>query len=347
MLKRIRDPRHADYFQYLRLTDGSAPAVDPRIIDVAVLDMNHSWPNIGHDALVHAVLEGAQEVAVVLRAAGCSVRVLSFDIRRRAAMPDAAARFGLFLGTGGPGHLDPRLNDGLSEWSQGISESASWEAPLFRLFDDILASEDTAMLAVCHTFGLLCRWSGIARVELRGPEKGGKSSGMPLNVLSDAGAQHPWFSKFAAELPDHRHFRVVDSRLFDLIPLSSASPGTTISYESTPDGSAQREAMTSVEFARDPSGMMPRFFAVNHHPEIVDHDRVMTVLEEKYAAGEVTKRWYEERFDTLCNEFVGDRDRQSRLTSRYMLLAPIAFHVARLVHRRCAELGVESSVRAT
>ena len=30
-------------------------------VDVAVLDMNHGWPNLGHDSLVHAVLDAACE----------------------------------------------------------------------------------------------------------------------------------------------------------------------------------------------------------------------------------------------------------------------------------------------
>src|SRR5204863_9632563 len=111
---------------------------DPQVIDVALLDMNHSWPNVGHDSIVHAILEAAEALAPQTQ--GLKVRVLSYDVRRRNAIPSAAGdRFELYLGTGGPGHLDPRLNDGVSEFAQGIRESADWEAPLFRLFDSIIA----------------------------------------------------------------------------------------------------------------------------------------------------------------------------------------------------------------
>src|SRR5438046_2491239 len=109
-------------------------------IDVAILDMNHSWPNVGHDSIVHAVLEAAERSRHRLMAKGLKVRALSYDVRRRFMLPDAPnGRFGLYIGTGGPGHLDPRRNDGLSEWSQGIYEDDDWEAPLFDLFDRIIA----------------------------------------------------------------------------------------------------------------------------------------------------------------------------------------------------------------
>ena len=68
------------------------------------------------------------------------MRVLSYDVRRTLQIPQSPnGRFQLYVGTGGPGHLDPRLNDGVREESQGIAESPAWEAPLFRLFDDIAA----------------------------------------------------------------------------------------------------------------------------------------------------------------------------------------------------------------
>ena len=51
------------FFEYVRLRDDSVPEADRDCVDVALLDMNHSWPNVGHDALVHVVLEAADGVA--------------------------------------------------------------------------------------------------------------------------------------------------------------------------------------------------------------------------------------------------------------------------------------------
>ncbi len=97
------------------------------------------------------------------------MRVLSYDVRRGHQIPERPGRrHQIYVGTGGPGHLDPRLNDGVSPGSQGIAEDPGWEAPLFELFDGIRAADDAALLAVCHTFGVMCRWLGIADVVLAG-----------------------------------------------------------------------------------------------------------------------------------------------------------------------------------
>jgi hypothetical protein len=311
-----------DFFEYVRVSDSVPPAADD-LIDVAILDMNHSWPNMGHDSLVHAVLESAEPLRDALVSSATKVRVLSYDVRRTLQVPQSPnGRFRLYLGTGGPGHLDPRQNDGVKEESQGIFESAAWEAPLFRLYDDIAAHDSAALLGVCHSFGLMCRWSGAARVELRAE----KSNGMPENVLAPAAAAHPWFAKFAERLRDGRHFRVVDNRLFDLIAEHS-SANVIAREDETSDG------VTMVEFARAADGM-PRILGVNHHPEIVDREHITAVLEEKRERGEVSEEWYQERVVTLRDLF-SQYERDSRLTSEYTLLGPLRHHLARLVAERC------------
>lgn len=318
----IHEPH--DFFEYVRVEDSVPPAARDRI-DVALLDMNHFWPNVGHDSLVHAVLEIAGELRDELQRIGAKVRVLSYDVRRRHAIPESPnGRFQIYIGTGGPGHLDPRLNNGRADWSQGVVEDAGWEAPLFRLFDDVLAHRTAALFAVCHSFGLVCRWSGIAKPELR-PEK---SSGMPLNRLSREAMQHPWFEQFARELPDGQHFRVVDNRLFDL-RLESSGRTLPLAFEADPNA-----GLTMVEMARDPEGTMPRFLGLNHHPEIIDREHIMQVLDEKRAHGEVSDKWYDERATTMRDLFRGENERQSRLTSRYTLLAPLRFHIERVIRER-------------
>jgi len=311
-----------DFFEYVRVTD-SEPPPDRDRIDVAILDMNHAWPNLGHDSLVHAVLESAEPHRDTLVDAGAKVRVISYDVRRSLQIPQSPnGRFRLYVGTGGPGHLDPRMNDGVREESQGIAENPAWETPLFRLFDDIAAHPSAALLGVCHSFGLMCRWSGAARPGLRAK----KSSGMPENVLSTEGATHPWFGDFANRLPDRRHFRVVDNRLFDLI--AEHSSATIIARE---DESS--DCVTMLEFARRDDGL-PRILGVNHHPEIIDREHIMTVLEEKRAHGEVSESWYRERVVTMRDLFA-HLERESRLTSEYSLLGPIRHHLAALIAERC------------
>jgi hypothetical protein len=313
-----------DFFEYVRVTD-STPAADRARIDVALLDMNHDWPNIGHDSLTHVILEAAESFRDELVATGRKVRVLSYDVRGAKMLPDATDdRFRIFVGTGGPGHLDPRENDGVKAWSQGIDEDPSWEAPLFRLFDDILSSREAAMFAVCHSFGLVCRWSGVAQPRLREE----KSTGMPLNRLSREALRHPWFSQFARELPDHQHFRVIDNRLFDLI-LEDSGKSIPVAFEA-----AGSTALTMVELARHADGM-PRFLGMNHHPEIIDRDHFRQVLDEKLAHHEVNQQWCDEREGTI-RELFGDpeKERHSRLTSHYTLFEPLRHQLGRVIAAR-------------
>lgn len=322
---------------------GDVPPSDERAIDVPVLDMNHGWPNLGHDSLVHAVLDATCDLREPLEGTGLHVRALSYDVRRSGMLPEApGGRFSVYVGTGGPGHLDPRQNDGRSPGSQGLREDPSWEAPAFRLFDAIRASEDAVLLGICHTFGVMCRWSGAAAASLRGPEKG-KSTGVLENVLTPEARRHPWFKRFSQELPDGRRLRVVENRLFDLLPHPDGFPAGVlpIGYETLGLAGPRGESVTMLEFARDRGGVMPRVFAVNHHPEIVDRFRQVMILNQKRDRGEVTNEWYQERLEILTRAYPDENsDLRLHTTSDYTLLAPLRFHLYRAVRVRAEALGL-------
>jgi hypothetical protein len=329
-------------FSYARVEKPEdVPPYDPLAVDVPVLDMNHGWPNLGHDSLVHAVLDAGCDLLEPLEGTGLHVRALSYDVRRSGLVPEPpGGRFSLYLGTGGPGHLDPRQNDGVAEWSQGVHENPAWEAPTFRLFDSIQADRGAALLGVCHTFGVMCRWSGSAQPVLRGKAKG-KSTGILENILSPEARQHPWFKRFASELPDGRRLRVVENRLFDLVPQGDRFPPgiEPIGYETLGLGGPRGEGVTMLEFARDEGGLMPRLFAVNHHPEIVDRFRQIMILEQKLDRGEVSHEWYQERLEILTRTYPDENsDQRLHVTSDYTLLGPLRFHLYRAVRRRAEEL---------
>jgi hypothetical protein len=228
----------------------------------------------------------------------------------------------------------------MAPFSQGIREDPGWEEPAFRLFDAIRADDGAALLAVCHTFGVLCRWSGAADPVLRGPAKG-KCTGVLENVLAPAAAEHPWFRRFASRLGENGRLRVVENRLLDLVPRPDGpSWAVPIGFETLGRGGGPGDAVTMIEFARDRSGVMPRMFAVNHHPEIVDRFRQVTILSRKRDRGEVTDEWYRERLDILTRDFPEeDVDQRLRLTSDFTLLGPLRFHLFRQVRLRAASLG--------
>ncbi|MBI2212711.1 MAG: hypothetical protein HYU52_03620 [Acidobacteria bacterium] len=330
-----------DTFSYHRVErpEDDLPA-DPRYLDIAVLDMNHGWHNLGHDAVVQHLRHMANEIVAPLADARLAVRVISYDVRRSLLVPKPG-RFRLLIGTGGPGHLDPRENDGIAEWSQGIDEDPAWEAPLWKLFDSVLDDESAALIAICHSYGLACRWSRVAEPVHRDESRGGKSAGVVSNVLTDDAKAHPFFVRMLHCLPEGNELRVTDNRLFDLVelPHSVRNGYTRLSYEQAADGTAG-DALTMVEFARDRDGVMPRFLGVNHHPEVIGRNRIKAVIAAKWERGEVTRDWYEDRLRTLDKHMSGEFDEAIRITSVFTFLAPVEFYLHRMLRERREALGL-------
>jgi hypothetical protein len=90
---------------------------------------------------------------------------------------------------------------------------------------------------------------------------------------------------------------------------------------------------------------MPRMFAVNHHPEIVDRSRQMMILRRKLERGEVGQEWFDERAAILTQAHLDeDGDRRLQLTSDYTLLAPLRYHLHRQLRERGAALGLALDV---
>jgi hypothetical protein len=328
-----------EYVRVLKAED--LPPAHPRVIDVPILDMNYGWPNLGHDSIVHAVMDAGCDLIPLLHEAGLRIRALSFEVRRSRMIPEGPGRYSLYLGTGGPGHIDPHLNGG-GDGSQGIQEDPGWEPLLFELFNQIRQDEAAALVAVCHTFGVMCRWSGVALPVLRSEGKGGKSVGLLENILTPEAQAHPWFSQLADELPDHRRLRIVDHRLFDLIPDPGDLPDgfTALGYETLGIGGPRGDALTMLEFARDAGGIMPRILGVNHHPEIVDRSRQLMILRQKLGRGEITEEFFVDRTKTLAETYPEDgTDQRLHLTSDYTFLGPLRFHLYRMVRLRAASLG--------
>jgi hypothetical protein len=336
--------RHADSgFSYQRvLRRGDGPLPDSETIDVAVLDMNHGWPNLGHAAVVRSLRQVVCDMRGPLADAGLRVRVSSYDVRRDAGTPWLDADAGLLcLGTGGPGHLDPRRNDGSDAGSQGITENPAWEPDVFRLFDELRAHPEGVLLGICHTFGIMCRWLGVADAHLRGPEKGGKSAGIMENALTDAAATHPWFRYLSDQAGPPQRIAVLDSRLYDLLPDGPLPETmTAIGYETLGVGGQVGPALTMLEVERSHDDGVPRVLGVNHHPEIVNRPRQLSLLRRRHAKGKIEDRWYEERRRTLM-ETLDDRagEQQLALTSSFTLHGPLRYHLLRRLRRLAERLG--------
>ena len=318
-----------EHIRYARVRKrGDEPAPEFGTVDVAVLDMNHGYPNLGHASIVETLLNIGKLERLEIGATAPNFRVISFDVRAGGAVPISnPSRFPVIVGTGGPGSLDPRENDGISELSQGILENPSWESPLWNFFDAIMAAKQTSFLGICHSFGLMSRWSGIAESVFRSASKGGKSSGVVTNLLTPVAEKHPWFSQLYAA-SNGPAIEVLDSRLFDLIPTSKRK-FDILAFEATPEGAAG-EAVTMVEFARQSDGILPRVWGVNHHPEIGDKGLQRERLERIESWGKVTPEWLHERRVALAAwNTSAATERRLQWTSSFTFVRPLTDLIGR------------------
>jgi hypothetical protein len=311
--------------QYARVeAPGDEPRPEPGLLEVAVLDMNHGWPNLGHSSIVETLAGIANDARAAIGPSAPAFRVVSYDVRGRGGMPSDPKRYPLIVGTGGPGAVDPHQNDGVSEGTQGIVDDPAWEAPLHRLFDAVAADERLSLLAICHSFGLLMRWHGFATPVLRAS---GKSAGVVTNVLTEKAHEHPWFHRLW-EAAGGERIDVLDSRLYDLVP-TGRNGATALAHE------AAGEAVTMVEIARSRDGSRPRMWGVNHHPEIGDRGRQKERLARLEARGEVSREWVKERRAAMeAWNASAATEKRLQSTAEYTFEAPVREIISRAMAER-------------
>ena len=135
--------------EYVRVTEAAdLPPAHPRVIDVPVLDMNHGWPNLGHDSIVHAVHgRGLRPPRRSFVEVGLTrPRAL---VRRAAHRHDpggAAAATPSTSAPAGPA-TSIRRRTTAARAARASARTPSWEPPLFELFDAIRAHEDAALVS--------------------------------------------------------------------------------------------------------------------------------------------------------------------------------------------------------
>lgn len=309
---------------------GDEPPVVKSFLDVAVLDMHHGFANLGHASVVDRLMRIGQEERRRLGVGTPGLRVVSYDVRLGGAVPSSASRFALVVGTGGPGALDPRENDGVSPYAQGIREDPSWEAPLWRFFDAVRRDPSTALLGICHTFGLLARWSGFGEAVARSAEKG-KSAGVVTNLLTDEARRHAWFRGLYHASAGGR-IQVLDSRLFDILPTGKVGV-EILAHEATSDGD-RGEAMTMAEVERFGDGT-PRIWAVNHHPEIGDAGEQKARLLRIATSRHLSEAWLGERLQALEAWNASEAaERRLQITTSYTFEEPVRAILSRALALR-------------
>ena len=297
--------------------DGDLPPADPAIVDVAVLDMHHGWPNLGHDAIVHAVQNAVCDLQPALQDAGLRVRVISYDVRRGHAGARAARRPAR-ASTSAPAGRAISIRAGTtasSPGSQGIGEDPAGSRRSSRCSTRIRADRDAALLAVCHTFGVMCRWLGVADAVLRGPRRAARA---PASSRTCSRPTRRTIPGSAASRASCRRRRLPDPRQPPLRPHPDRRPlaagVAALGHETRGVGGPRGDALTMIEVARDRDRRtMPRILGVNHHPEIVNRAAPAHDPAEADGARRGDAGWYAERAAALTAD-IDDHGRPARCT---------------------------------
>ena len=244
----------------LRLRQGRAPedlpASDPRTIDVAVLDMNHGWPNLGHDSLVHAVMDAACDVAPeLLRPRGCACARSPSTCAARGccrSRPGRASRSTSAPAVPATSTRAPTTACGPSRRAsartrRGRRRRSASSTPC-RRDEQRGAPRASATPSACCAAGRARR-----RPVLRGPEKG-KCSGVLENVLTWDGAPAPLVPALRRAARTGRAAARGREPPVRPDPAARRLPRRAACRSATRRcgvGGAPGEAVTMIEFARD------------------------------------------------------------------------------------------------
>ena len=179
--ERVREAiRRTRYDVTLESTLEPGPEQEPaatdragRTVRVAILDMYKGDANQGMRCLRQLLDEAGDRHPEV------RFEAEEFDVRAAHRIPDLT--FDLYLSSGGPG-------------SPFDGADLPWEAEYFKLLDDLMAHNRGPgprkfLLAICHSFQLLCIHLGLAEVKLR---KSGSFGVMPVHQ-TEAGILDPLF----------------------------------------------------------------------------------------------------------------------------------------------------------
>ena len=264
-------------------------------------------------------------------------------------VPDPPGRrFALYLGTGGPGHIDPHRNDGVAPGgSQGIHEDPAWEPSPSGSSTRSRPTSGPPSSRSATLRGPL-PLVGRARPVLRGPRRG-KSTGDPPERADRRGPAPPLVPRTSRASGRSRRPRCEWSRTGCSISVPGGSAFPRVSSPSAARrsgwGDLAGEAVTMLEFARDRGGVMPRMFAVNHHPEIVDRFRQMMLLDQKRERGRGERASGTTSASTPSRPAARRGPRPAAAPDlRLHLLGPLRFHLYRQIRERLAERGRRATV---
>ena len=266
---------------------GDLPPADPRVVDVALLDMHHGWPNLGHEALADVIQSAVCDLREHLVRVGLSVRVISYDVRRGHALPEApGGRHAIYVGTGGPGHLDPRAQRRPRGLPGHRREPGMGEAAVRAVRRDSRRPARVALRRLPHLRRDVPLAGRGRRRAARPPRRAARA---PASGTISCARRHAGIRgsralrRASATASASRCWTIVSSTC---LPTGTVPAGRPACSPWTATRTARPATRSPWSKWRDDSrGAVPRILGVNHHPEIVNRQRQLALLEKKRARG--------------------------------------------------------------
>ena len=275
------------------------------------------------------------------------MRVLSYDVRAAAHDP-GGARAGASRSTSapaGPGHIDPRAQRRRrAEGARASTRTRPGKRRCSRSSTRIRGQRRRGAARGVPHLRRDVPLVGRGRRRAARPRQGRQERGRPgerADRRGRAGTRGSAASRRAARTD--RRLRVVDNRLFDLIPDADRCPRGVHRPSATRRcgvGGPTGDAVTMIEFARDARGRHAA--RVRGEPPSRDRRPLPPDADPRPEARprRGDRGWFEDRARVLTETYSDDaRDQRLHLTSDYTLLGPLRFHLYRQVRRRAEALG--------
>ena len=247
-------------------THSVPPQSGPRPYRVAVLDLNRGIANEGMRS-IRSLLSTASS------ADGRGLDIDVFEVRLEGAVP--GLDYDAYISSGGPG--SPFAGEG-AEWERRYFE---WMRGLWDLRTES-PEEAGSALFICHSFQLMCRAFGLAKITRRRKP----AFGIYEVAVTGAGMQDPLlhglhsrihaadFRKWQAVRPDRNRIREFGGRILALekerphVDLERAVMGIRLGVDLPHAGSGEGQAQTGVSHVEAaPHDERPGFVGVQFHPE--------------------------------------------------------------------------------
>lgn len=205
-------------------------------LSIAILDMYDNFPNEGMRCI-------KQQLNTFFTREGISSNITVFNVRANLELP--SLDFDIYISTGGPG--SPLL------------ENAPWEAPYFRLIDQLFAHNQVSerkkfLFLICHSFQLVVQHLGLATVNKR---KSTSFGVMPVHRSSEG-----FMEQVFDGLPEP--FYAVDSRDYQVVqpnyPRFDAFGAQIVATEKIRPHVPLERAVMAIRFSEE-------VFGTQFHPE--------------------------------------------------------------------------------